>query len=95
MKIKRIPTADNKAQPAGFMLFIAPLTYLLVLNFSNILETVVTMMKDGMITAEVASSEPKTPALLNPAKVATFTPTGPGVIEEIASILVKSAAEYQ
>ena len=52
-------------------------------------------MNDGKITAVVASNEPKIPALLNPAKVATFTPTGPGVIEEIASILVKSAAEYQ
>jgi len=90
-----IPTEVNKAQPAGLIPLTAPLIKRFVLNFSRVLETIVTMINDGRITAVVAMSEPKIPALLNPAKVATLTPTGPGVIDETASIFVNSAVEYQ
>lgn len=45
--------------------------------------------------ADVASIEPIIPAVLKPAYVATFRPTGPGVILEIASICVNSTGENQ
>lgn len=83
-----IPTAESKAQPAGFNARIAPLTLLLVLNLSRTLNTIVTMTREGKIIADVAINAPKIPAVENPANVAIFTPIGPGVIDEIASISV-------
>lgn len=52
-------------------------------------------MNDGKITAVVAINAPRIPFVVKPANVATFTPTGPGVIEDIASISVNCLAEYQ
>ena len=51
---------------------------------SKTLATIETIINDGKITAVVAISAPKIPDVVNPAKVATFTPTGPGVIEATA-----------
>ena len=55
------------------------------------MEIKITIMKEGIIIANVASIEPKIPEVLNPANVATFNPTGPGVMLEIASILDNSS----
>ena len=53
------------------------------------------IMYDGKTMAMVATSPPKIPAVVNPANVATFTPTGPGVTEEIAIIFVSCSIVYQ
>ena len=53
---------------------------MLCLNCSKTFEIITTIIKDGRITDVVAIREPKIPAVLNPANVATFTPIGPGVI---------------
>ena len=95
MKINFNPTADNSAHPAGFIPRIAPCTVLFVLNLSRTFETIVTIMNDGKITAVVAINAPRIPFVVKPANVATFTPTGPGVIEEIASISVNCFEVYQ
>ena len=55
----------------------------------------VIIINDGKITAVVASRAPKIPDVVNPAKVATFTPTGPGVIDATASISVNCLDVYQ
>ena len=67
----------------------------LLLNLSIILKTIVTIIKDGSIIAVVAITAPKIPAVANPVKVAIFTPIGPGVIEDTASIFVNSDVVYQ
>ena len=90
-----IPTAESNAQPAGFKPLIAPFMFLFVRNLSITLKTIVTMIYDGKIIAVVATKEPKSPAVVKPANVATFTPTGPGVMDEIASISVNCFALYQ
>ena len=54
----------------------------------------ITRMKDGRIIDVVATSAPKIPDVAKPAKVATFTPTGPGVIEDMAIISVSCFALY-
>lgn len=69
--------------------------FLFVLNLSSTLDTIVTIIKDGKTIAVVAIKEPKIPEVVNPAKVATLIPTGPGVIEEIASISVNCFVVYQ
>lgn len=95
MKINFNPTAESRAQPAGFNALIAPLIYVFVLNLSKTLDTIVTIMNDGRIIAVVAIIAPKIPEVANPANVATLTPTGPGVIDEIASISVSCFVVYQ
>lgn len=45
-------------------------------------------MNDGSIMAHVAVSAPKIPPVVKPENVAIFTPTGPGVIDDNASISV-------
>ena len=52
-------------------------------------------IKDGKVSAKVAINEPKTPPVFNPAKVATFIPTAPGVSAATAIICLKSARLYQ
>lgn len=47
---------------------------------------IIIIINDGRITDAVATNAPVTPAVVKPANVATFTPTGPGVIDEIAII---------
>ena len=64
------------------------------LNLFNNLAINTTIKKDGRIKAEVANNEPKIPADLNPAKVATFIPTGPGVILDTANISTNCSALY-
>ena len=59
-----------------------------VLNLSRSLYIIKIIIKDGKRTADVAIKEPKSPEVTKPAKVATFTPTGPGVTEETAIISV-------
>ena len=49
---------------------------------------------DGKITAIVAINAPKTPPVVKPAKVATFTPTGPGVIDDTAIISASCFVVY-
>lgn len=44
------------------------------------------MIREGKITEVVENIAPKIPAVFTPAKVATLTPTGPGVIEDNAII---------
>ena len=90
-----MPTAASKAHPAAFIPLTAPFTVLLVLNLSKTLATIETIINDGKITAVVASNAPKIPDVVNPAKVATFTPTGPGVIDATANISVNCFEEYQ
>ena len=43
-------------------------------------------INDGKIMLVVAINAPKIPVVVNPANVATFIPTGPGVIDAIAII---------
>ena len=69
--------------------------FLFVLDLSRTLDTIVTMIKDGRTIAVVAINEPKIPEVVNPANVATLIPTGPGVMEEIASISVNCFVVYQ
>ena len=83
-----IPTADNIAHPAGFRDFTVRITYLFVLNLSRILYTTETKINEGIIIADVAINAPKIPAVVKPENVAIFTPTGPGVIDDIAIISV-------
>ena len=45
-------------------------------------------INDGKITEVVATNAPETPPVIKPANVATFTPTGPGVIEDTAICLL-------
>ena len=90
-----IPTADKSAHPAGFMALIAPLIFRFVLNLSRTFDTIVTMINEGKTIAVVAINAPKIPEVVNPANVATFIPTGPGVIEDIASISVNCFVVYQ
>jgi len=66
-----IPTAESNAQPAGFKPLIAPFMFLFVRNLSITLKTIVTMIYDGKIIAVVATKEPKIPAVVKPANVAT------------------------
>lgn len=90
-----MPTADKRAHPAGFRAFIAPLIYEFVLNLSSILKTIVTIMYEGKMIAVVAIRAPNIPDVANPANVATLTPTGPGVMDDIASISVSCLVVYQ
>ena len=53
-----------------------------------------TINNDGNSSAMLETNEPKTPADLKPANVATLRPTGPGVMLDIASISTKSFALY-
>ena len=62
--------------------------YSFVLNLSNVLETIVTIMYEGNIIETVATKAPRIPDVAKPANVAMFTPTGPGVMEDTASISV-------
>ena len=57
-------------------------------------EMIIINIKDGSITAVVAINAPVIPAVANPAKVATFTPTGPGVIEDTAIMSVSCFVVY-
>ena len=59
------------------------------------IETIITKINDGIISDVVASIEPIIPDVFKPAKVATFIPTGPGVIDATAIIWVSSLTEYQ
>ena len=90
-----INTADNSAHPVGFSVLIILFTYEFVLNLSIILETIVTKISEGSTIEIVAIKEPNTPDVENPAKVAMLIPTGPGVIDETASILVNCEKVYQ
>ena len=90
-----IPTAHKRAQPAAFSPLIAPFTVLFVLNLSNAFEIIVTIIKEGKMTAVVAINAPRIPEVVKPANVATLTPTGPGVLDEIASISVSCFGVYQ
>ena len=83
-----MPTAHNSAQPAGFNVFTIVFMYSFVLNLFNAFETIVTIMKEGSIIAIVAVIAPNIPNVAKPVKVAIFTPIGPGVIDDIASISV-------
>ena len=49
-------------------------------------ETKITRINEGNISDSVARTEPNIPAELNPAYVATFIPTGPGVTDATAII---------
>ena len=55
-----------------------------------------TIINEGNVTANVATSDPKTfPVTEYPIYVALFIPIGPGVICEIATISVNSCAVIQ
>ena len=88
-------TEANNAAATGRRTYITEFKTGLSLNFLSILETITTKTNDGSIIDIVAHSEPKTPAVLKPAKVATFKPTGPGVMLDIASIWDNSLSENQ
>lgn len=90
-----IATADNNPQPAGFKAYIAAFTLSFSLNFSKNLVTEITIMYEGKTTANVAITEPKIPATVYPAKVATLTPTGPGVTDDSAIISDSCCDVYQ
>ena len=53
-------------------------------------ERIMTFVKEGKTIALVAISEPKIPAVLNPAKVAILSPIGPGVTDDTPNIIINS-----
>ena len=79
-------TAASIAAQTGRSVYIIEFKTGLSLNFLSIFDTNKTKKKEGSIIDIVAQKEPKMPAVLKPAKVATFKPTGPGVMLETASI---------
>lgn len=64
-------------------------------NFLSAFEIKTIKTSEGRTIDVVAISEPSTPAVLKPANVAILIPIGPGVIDEIAIILLKSSKLYQ
>ena len=54
-----------------------------------------TIINEGNTTEVVAITDPKSPEVVYPANVATLTPTGPGVMDDIAIISVNCFAVYQ
>ena len=88
-------TAASMAAVAGRRAYITEHIHGLSLNFLSIFEIIIIIKNEGSIIDIVATIEPKIPAVLKPAKVATFKPTGPGVMLEIASILESSSGLNQ
>ena len=74
MRKKQAPKRDVLADP--------------IYNSKLVTKLINTIMYDGKTIADVAITAPRIPVVVYPAKVATLTPTGPGVMDEIAIISV-------
>ena len=67
---------------------------MLCLNCSSNFEIIIINIKEGKTTDVVATTAPASPDVTYPANVATLTPIGPGVIEDIAIISANCFVVY-
>ena len=77
--------AAISATTAGLMPVNAACTASKVLYFKKRRVRLKTIKSEGVTTPDVAATEPKTPAILYPTKVAALIAIGPGVTCEIAA----------